>query len=193
MEAQKQAADTFPLYQSHSPDEKVEILFRKYYPSLCKSLYRILKDSSLAEDIVQEVFLKVWDKRESLELNEAIQAYLYRSCYHAALNLLKKQQPLHALPSLTVEVCSDEDTAKTLHFLETEQIILAAIEKLPPQTKRVFSLSRFEELSYKEIAQKLDISLKSVEKHISIALQRLREQLKEHLSTLLLILLSQLF
>lgn len=193
MEAQKQSAEILSLFQNQSPDEKVEILFRTYYPSLCKSLYRILKDVSLAEDIVQEVFLKVWDKRANLELNEAFQAYLYRSCYNTALNFLKKQKSFYELSDIPVEVCGDDGAEKTLLFLETEAKILASIETLPPKTKSVFSLSRFEELSYKEIAERLNISLKSVEKHMGIALQRLRDQLKEYLLGLLLLLFVQLF
>lgn len=177
-------------YPTLSPDEKVEMLFRSFYPALCKSLYRILKDISLAEDIVQEVFLKVWDKRHNIELNEASQAYLYRSCYNTALNFLKQQKPSGELGKLTDTLSNGEDAEKTLSYLETETQILQAIEALPPQTKRVFSLSRFEELSYKEIASRLDISIKSVEKHMGIALQRLRESLKEFLFVLLIILFS---
>lgn len=193
MEAQKQPAEPLSLFQNQSPDEKVEILFRTYYPSLCKSLYRILKDVSLAEDIVQEVFLKVWDKRDTLALHGASHAYLYRSCYNTALNFLKKQKPQYELSSVPIDICSDDGAEKALLFLETEAKILAAIETLPPKTKSIFSLSRFEELSYKEIAERLEISLKSVEKHMGIALQRLREQLKDYLPGLLLILLSQIF
>lgn len=181
------------LYQHLSPDEKVEVLFRSYYPALCKSLYRILKDVSLAEDIVQEVFLKVWDKRHTIELNEASQAYLYRSCYNTALNFLKQQKTSGELGSLHETLSSGEDAESPLTYLETESIILESIEALPPQSRRVFSLSRFEMLSYKEIAARLDISVKSVEKHMSIALQRLRESLKDYLYALLVFLLSQLF
>lgn len=181
------------LYQHLSPDEKVEVLFRSYYPALCKSLYRILKDVSLAEDIVQEVFLKVWDKRHTIELNEASQAYLYRSCYNTALNFLKQQKTSGELGSLHETLSSGEDAESPLAYLETESIILESIEALPPQSRRVFSLSRFEMLSYKEIAARLDISVKSVEKHMSIALQRLRESLKDYLYALLVFLLSQLF
>lgn len=193
MEAQKLAEESLSLYQNLSPDEKVEVLFRKYYPALCKSLYRILKDVSLAEDIVQEVFLKVWNKRDSLQLDEAIQGYLYRSCYHTALNFIKQQKPSSDMSITPMAAISGEDSEKALNFLETEEQILLAIDKLPPKTKQVFNMSRFEELSYKEIAERLDISLKSVEKHMGIALQRLRENLKEYLYGLLLFLLTQLF
>ena len=86
-----------------------------------------------------------------------------------------------------------ESAEKQMNLLETEQQILQAIDALPPKTKLVFSMSRFEELSYKEIADRLDISLKSVEKHMGIALQRLRENLKEYLVGLALFLISDFF
>lgn len=193
MEIQNQAEEPVSLYQNLSPDEKVEILFRKYYPALCKSLYRVLKDAALAEDIVQEVFLKVWNKREDLQLDEAFHGYLYRSCYNSALNFLKQQKHTSDISVTPIAAHSDEDAEKTLNFLETESQILLAVENLPPKTGQVFKMSRFEELSYKEIAEKLNVSLKSVEKHMGIALQRLRLSLKEYLHGIILFLLTNLF
>src|SRR6476620_7463825 len=161
MEEEKPAGMVVSLYQNLTPDEKVEVLFRKYYAGLCKSLYKVLRDATFAEDIVQEVFLKVWEKRETLQMDDAIQSYLYRSCYNTALNFLKQQKKNTDIDSLEVAVPGGEAAEKNLAFLETEAEILKAIDSLPPKTKLVFSLSRFEELSYKEIAERLDISLKS--------------------------------
>lgn len=192
MEEEKTAGAVVSLYQNLTSDEKVELLFRKYYAPLCKSLYRMLRDATFAEDIVQEVFIKVWEKRESLEMNEAMQAYLYRSCYNAALNFLKTQKQSTDIDSLEIPVAGGETAEKTLNLHETEAQIRKAIEALPPKTQMVFTLSRFEELSYKEIAERLDISVKSVEKHMGIALQRLRENLKEYLVAVLLLLMQGL-
>ena len=195
MKADERTGQPVSLYQNFSPEEKVELLFRKYYAPLCKSLYRTLRDASFAEDIVQEVFLKVWDMRETLKMDEGIQSYLYRASYNSALNFLKQQKQKQAVDIDTLEVGlpGNETPEKHLSLLETEADILKAIDSLPPKTKLVFSMSRFEELSYKEIADHLDISLKSVEKHMGIALQRLRENLKEYLVGLLLLLMSDLF
>ena len=193
MEEEEPAGTVVSLYQDLTPDEKVEILFRKYYAGLCKSLYKILRDATLAEDIVQEVFLKVWEMRETLKMEEAIQSYLYRSCYNTALNFLKQQKKNTDIDSLELSIAGTETAEKSLSFRETEAEILKAIDALPPKTKLVFSLSRFEELSYKEIADRLDISVKSVEKHMGIALQRLRENLKDYLVAVLLVLVSDLF
>ena len=193
MEVNQPTEKVVSLYQDITPDEKVEILFRKYYAGLCKSLYKILRDATLAEDIVQEVFLKVWEMRETLKMEEAIQSYLYRSCYNTALNFLKQLKKNTDIDSLELSIAGTETAEKSLSFRETEAEILKAIDALPPKTKLVFSLSRFEELSYKEIADRLDISVKSVEKHMGIALQRLRENLKDYLVAVLLVLVSDLF
>jgi RNA polymerase sigma-70 factor (ECF subfamily) len=193
MQVEEAGSQTLSIYDHLSPEEKVEQLFRQYYAGLCKSLYRTLRDASLAEDIVQEVFLKVWDMRATLRLDEAVPAYLYRSCYHAALNFLKRQKQQTDINALA-EVMPGGDTAEQhLGMLETEGRVLQAIEALPPKTRLVFSLSRFEELSYKEIAERLDISVKAVEKHMGIALQRLRENLKDYLVGVILLLISELF
>jgi RNA polymerase sigma-70 factor (ECF subfamily) len=193
MQVEEAGSQILSIYDHLSPEEKVEQLFRQYYAGLCKSLYRTLRDASLAEDIVQEVFLKVWDMRATLRLDEAVPAYLYRSCYHAALNFLKRQKQQTDINALA-EVMPGGDTAEQhLGMLETEGQVLRAIGALPPKTRLVFSLSRFEELSYKEIAERLDISVKAVEKHMGIALQRLRENLREYLVGLILLLLSELF
>lgn len=186
-------AKTLSMYSSLGAEKKVEWLFRKYYVPLCKSLYRTLRDASFAEDIVQEVFLKVWEMRENLKMDEAIQAYLYRSCYNSALNFLKSKKPQTGLELLNEVLPGTETAEMQMNLLETEEQILQAIDALPPKTKLVFSMSRFEELSYKEIAERLDISLKSVEKHMGIALQRLRENLKEYLVGLVLFLISDIF
>ena len=190
MEVEKPEDKVVSLYQHLTPDEKVEVLFRKYYAALCKSLYKVLRDATIAEDIVQEVFLKVWEKRESLQMDEAVHSYLYRSCYNTALNFLKQQKKNTDIDSLEMSVAGSDTAEKDITFLETEAEILKAIDALPPKTKLVFSLSRFEELSYKEIAERLDISVKSVEKHMGIALQRLRENLKDYLVAVFLVLLQ---
>jgi RNA polymerase sigma-70 factor, ECF subfamily len=177
-------------FQNNSSEEVIEALFRSYYPVLCKSLFKILKDVSLAEDIVQEVFLKIWDMRADLKMNEGIKSYLYKACYNTALNHIKTEKRESELDANSNLLISYESAERSLNFLEAESQIMKAIELLPPKTQLVFTLSRFEELSYKEIAERLDVSVKSVEKHMGIALQRLRENLKELLISFILMVIS---
>ncbi|WP_224995322.1 RNA polymerase sigma-70 factor [Cesiribacter sp. SM1] len=183
----EQAKDIVSLYDYQSPEEKIEALFRSCYPMLCKSLYRILRNTEEAEDIVQETFLKLWDRRQSLELGPATISYLYRACYNTALNVLRQRKPQEQPEAAAAMLASDDTADKSMQLMEVEERIAQAIESLPPNTRMVFSLSRYEEMSYKTIAEHLDISVKAVEKHMGIALGRLRYQLSDLLCLLLLI------
>ena len=169
-----------------SPEAKIEALFRAHYPALCKSLYRILRSSEEAEDIVQEVFLKLWDRRQTLDVGAATIGYLYRACYNTALNALRQRKPQEA-PEAAATLAGDSRADEHLTTLEVEERIARAIDALPPKTRLVFSMSRYDELSYKAIDEHLDISVKAVEKHMGIALERLRHHLQDLLCLLLLI------
>ncbi|WMJ72972.1 RNA polymerase sigma-70 factor [Cytophagaceae bacterium ABcell3] len=192
----KTGADTantdYSVFRNFTPEEKVEVLFRELYAPLCKSLYNLLRDSSAAEDIVQEVFLKIWDRRDKLQIDQGIKSYLYRSCYNSALNFLKLQKKISGDDVAGMDIMGYMDTEKNMLFREAESSVYKAIDSLPPKTKIVFSLSRFEELSYKEIADRLEVSVKAVEKHMGIALQRLKNSLKDVVAALIISLISQI-
>lgn len=180
------------LSPAQSPEEKIEQLFHAHYPALCKSLYRILRSSEEAEDVVQEVFLKLWDRRQTLEIGPATIGYLYKACYNTALNALRQRKAAEQPEAAALLVAADEADGM-LQLAETEARIAMAIAALPPKTKLVFSLSRYEELSYKAIAEQLEISVKAVEKHMGIALERLRFQLQDLLCLLLALSFFPLF
>lgn len=173
------------FHQHQSSEEKIELLFRAYYARLCKSLYRVLRNTEEAEDIVQETFLKLWDRRQQLEIGPGTPSYLYRACYNTALNVLRQRKPQEQ-PEAAGALAGDNRADGALELLELEERIALAVEALPPKTRLVFSMSRYDQLSYKAIAEHLDISLKSVEKHMGIALERLRHHLHDLLCLLLL-------
>nr|WKN38525.1 RNA polymerase sigma-70 factor [Tunicatimonas sp. TK19036] len=167
---------------SYSPDESlVERYFRDYYAPLCKTVHKMVRSSAIAEDIVQDVFVKVWRNRAQLDQQQSIKSYLYRAAINTALNYLEKTKPNTSLDDTFEHAWSANDTDNMLAYQETEQRIQAAIDTLPPKCKVVFMLSRFEDQSYAEIAQALDISVKAVEKHMGKALKILREQLKDYI------------
>ena len=154
-------------------------IFTQYHRELCKIAYRKVGDFQVAEDLVQELFLEFWRRKTKLSGVEQLSNYLRRSislkCYDHLRSILKDDSQVIKLDGIDVEDVStqyqDEENDERL------QKLMSAIQKLPPKRKVVFILSRFDNKSYKEIAADLDISVKSVEKHISKALLQLRSWL----------------
>lgn len=155
-----------------------EQIFKLNYQILCKHVVRITRDIDAAEDIVQEVFVNLWDKdQRDIENPEA---YLYKACINKALNFVSVNNRRTEInktsiyPNHPTETRSLEDD---LEFKELEQQVLSLIESLPQMCKKVFLLSRYEEMSHKEIAAFLEISPNTVDNHIKKALSVLRKVL----------------
>jgi len=166
------------------------MLFRTYYQPLCNYAYTFVQDRDEAEEIVQSAFLSIWEKREMLEIRTAVKPYLYAMVRNACLNVLKHQKVKlqHAELELAVAERSSESVARTVMASELEHNIFRAMEALPQQCRIIFKLSRFEELKYAEIAAELNISIKTVENQMGKALKIMREQLKEYLPLLLILM-----
>ena len=163
--------------------EQLEILFKMHYKSLCIVAKNIVNDYSMAEDVVQEVFLKIWKGRGKLQINATLKGYLYKSTVNTALNFLEKNK--RSMPTesekITELLGAQGKTQDSLVQQELEQLIADTIHALPEKCKQVFMMSRFEQLKYAEIAQKLGISIKTVENQMGKALSRIREVLREYL------------
>lgn len=165
------------------------MLFREHYVSLCNDVNRLLRDESLSEDLVQEVFIKVWEKKNEVDMNDRFIYYLKRSCYHAALKYLNsKNYQLDTDSNEQFETPSQTD--EDLLSKELQEKIQRALTSLPEKTQLIFTLSRYEELTYKQIAEHLNLSIKAIEKHMGKALQQLRTSLHEHLPSLLYLFLE---
>lgn len=167
-----------------------EMLFRTYYQPLCNYAYTFVQDRDEAEEIVQSTFLNVWEKRDNLSIHTGVKPYLYAMVRNASLNVLKhekiKQQ--HVTMELAVAERSVESVARTVMASELETKIYKAMDKLPEQCRLVFKLSRFEELKYSEIAEQLNISIKTVENQMGKALKIMRDQLKDYLPLLIVLM-----
>lgn len=176
-------------------EESFEAVFKTYFKALHAYAMAILKESESAEEIVQSVFLKLWEKRETLEINSSLKSYLYRAVYHDSLNHInhlkvKRKHWDHAHYEMTQgkpEQVGEQIKGQENELLERFQL---ALEKLPEKCRMVFNLSRFEELKYQEIADRLDISIKTVEAHMGKALKTMRVELAEFLPLLLMFLIS---
>jgi RNA polymerase sigma-70 factor, ECF subfamily len=177
-----------PLIHSASRLNDLESVFRQWYPSLCHSTYRIVKDKDKAEDIVQDVFVKMWENRKEIEINISVKSYLFRSCINTALNEIARQKNAIHVSSENELIIDSQNTGDNIEQQDLQHRIDEGLNLLPPACKSVFILSRFEEMSYKEIAQTLDVSIKTVENQMGKALKILREHLKDYLIILILLL-----
>lgn len=170
-----------------APQQAVEKLFQLYYSDLCKSVYRILKDEGLAEDIVQEVFYELWRKRDRLGVQTSFRAYLKRAAINKSLNYIRDNKIKFDGDEHYAYIESKENLSKQIELKNLKEIVDQEIDKLPPKCRRAFILSRYDDLSYKEIAAEMEISTKTVEKHISKALKILNHVLRPYLQMIIII------
>lgn len=161
-------------------------LFQLHYLPVCRTIHRLVRDRSTVEDLAQEVFLRFWNKRHQINITSSLSAYIRRMATNEALGYLRSKKTFE-----DEEVILNEDRqsgqnveAQLLHS-ELEDHIKAAINELPPKCRAVFVLSRFEELTYQEIADRMEISIKTVENQMGRALRILRTKLKSYLTLLL--------
>ena len=169
----------------------INILFDQHYKELSRYAFSILKNQEESEDIVQKLFVKLWEKRTEMDAIENIRAYLYRSVYNMSLNAQKRASRSTSLEETTVLQTLTEpgDSSETVVSGELNTLIHQAVNSLPEKCRVVFQLSRFEQLSYREISEQLNISTKTVENQIGKALKVMREALKEYMPLLVLTIL----
>lgn len=158
-------------------------IFDRHYPLLLSDIYRLLPDESTCQDLAQELFVDLWNKRESLDIHTSLRAYLRRAAVNKSLNYIKANRrhsfedadDLGHLPDTSALDTYNRETKETL-----EDALHDAIRALPEKCRVVFNLSRFEQLSHREIAEKLGISVKTIENQITKAMKMLRDALSNH-------------
>jgi RNA polymerase sigma-70 factor, ECF subfamily len=175
-----------------SDEQAFEQLFKTYYGSLCHFAARILKDNETAEEVVQETMVKIWENRHTLKVNTSVRNYLVTAVRNRCLNQLQhdKVRMLHARK--IIEAASPE-TDYSDGFLDPglAEKIEASILSLPEKRREIFRLNREEGLKYREIADKLNLSLKTVEAQMGLALRTLRDKLKDFTSIILFLCVFQ--
>ncbi|MBK8144340.1 MAG: RNA polymerase sigma-70 factor [Bacteroidetes bacterium] len=159
-----------------------EEVYKTYFKALYVYAYTLLKDELQAEEIVQNLFLKIWDRRDRMQIESSLKAYLYKSVYHDSLNYLKHVKVKATYEQHATHVMKNQRSESSSHrtmYNNLEEKLRAALNELPEQCRTVFQLSRYEELKYREIADRLQISEKTVENHMGKALKLLRVKLAE--------------
>ncbi len=158
------------------PYQQFQQVFEQYYNALCNYAFTFLKESSSSEDVVQEVFVKIWEKRQDLVTSDTIRFYLFRAVRNNCLTWLQNEKK-----TVMVELNDyDAPDTQTSHMddekpeVDYRQQLAEAMNQLPPKCREVFVLSRLSKQSYKEIAGTMNISVKTVENQIGKALKLLR-------------------
>ncbi len=160
-----------------------EELFRAYYAPMCDYCMRYVSDEDIAQEIVQDLFFKIWVRRDELEINTSIKSYLYMALRNHALNHinhLKIHDRYHQFIEMRAKTDIDYPT-DILEEQDMERIMKQAVGMLPEKRREIFELSRFDNLKYNEIADKLNISVKTVESQMTKALDQLRKVLDKFL------------
>lgn len=164
-----QEAHAYRQFQQH---------FTNYYSPLCNYAFTFVNDRELSEDIVQELFTKIWEEKRELVMSESIRFYLFTAVRNNCISHLRKEKR-------SPEVGWEEETAAEIPIVPGQKedyrsLLLLAIEALPPKCREIFLLSRMGNLSYKEIAEFLGLSVKTVENQLGKALKIMRNILREH-------------
>jgi RNA polymerase sigma-70 factor (family 1) len=161
-----------------SAQNEFRLIYEEHYNSLCRAAYRILKEKEGAREVVQQVFLDLWTKANWNDL-QSVKGYLYVSVYNRSINFIDKRKRFVSEESIP-EILEHHQAEVELE--ELRNAIHLGIEALPDRCKEVFLLSREDEMTYQQIANHLGLSIKTVERHMGIALHKLREYLDVHWS-----------
>jgi RNA polymerase sigma-70 factor (ECF subfamily) len=168
----------------NNDEEFLKVIFRLYYSGLCSYAATLVKVPDLAEEIVQETFIKFWENRADIEINHSFRSYIFRSVHNNCINFLKKSEVLkRQSKEMEEEILYHNEIAlrnfspeiiDNLISEEMEASLSVVLNALPPQAGKIFMMSRFDQLSYQEIAESLGISVNTVKTQMKRTLSKLR-------------------
>jgi RNA polymerase sigma-70 factor, ECF subfamily len=182
----------------NSPDlilkRKFEVLFKEHFTSLSYFARKYTGDLDSAKELVHTVFIRIWENRHEFEWEKPAKSYLFTAVYNRSMNYIRDNRRFisHDAASEQKLIIDESVYADTAEQAELEERIRKALMALPEKCREVFELSRFEGKKYGEIASQLNISVKTVETHMSKALQILKAELKDYLTVLILLLLKNM-
>lgn len=160
-----------------------EVMYKTHYSALCSYAHGFLKDPDAAEEVVQEMMFRIWTGRESLVIETSLRSYLFRAVRNGCMNVLKHLNIREEYKSFREREMGETQRSNEDEMIvsELEQKIREAIDHLPVERRKVFILSRYDGLTYGQIAEKLGLSVKTVENQMGKALKSLREELSDYL------------
>lgn len=177
--------------QDQSVEDQFEQVFRSHFKSLHSYACTILRDAIMAEEIVQGMFVKLWEKKEDISIRENVAVYIYRAVHNECLNYLKHLKVRSAYQAFVMRrhiSYEQEEAAEKVGLSQLEEKLDEALKELPEQCRTIFQLSRYEDLKYREIADTLGLSVKTVENQMGKALKLLRMKLVDFLPFIIAII-----
>ena len=165
----------------HDDGVAFRYLFEHYYPSLCLFAKRFIDDRETREDIVQEVFFRLWDKRKQITVMSSAQNYLLTSVRNLCLNYLRRQETQQSFEKSLFDQPEDEEGDRLIQLRELEELLAQTLALMPPEYRLAFELNRMEGKSLDEVAQQMGVSTRTVERYRDKALALLHTELKDYL------------
>jgi len=173
----------------------LRFFFDKYYDNLCNYVNLYIHDKYVSEDIVQDIFIYFWEKRGIIMIDTSVKSYLFRASRNKFLNYLRNEKSHRAIRdevnANSVTFVNPDDNS--IDSINLEEIISASIENLPPRCREVYLFHKIDELSYEEIAYRMDIAVKTVENQMTIAHKKLKEQLAPYYDQIFVLVLIGIF
>lgn len=174
-------------------DKRVfELFYKQYYKQLFAVAYRYVGQMEVAEEIVHDLFINIWNKAEQLNIQHSIKSYLFKAIVNSSLNYIKKEK-MQTEKRLAYLAVQDNEVSLDEESKETDEKLLKSLEEalelLPAKCKQVMYLSRFGKLKQQEIAAQMEISLKTVKNHLTYGFQKLRDHLANQQELIILVLL----
>ncbi len=186
MEEIRKDNDSFVLLALQEGQEKAyDYIFRKYYKALCAQANAYVSDLDLSQSLVQDCFIRFWEKRHQATTIDNLASYFSFMVRNKCIDHLRKEHRLSPIEYASVEEADNQESDSILLSHEFEEKLIEALSALPERCRTAFEYSRFENLSYPEIAKKMGISVKAVEALMSRSLKVLRKELKDYLPALI--------
>jgi len=173
-------------------EKAYELLFQTYYKKLCSYSFGVVKDMVIAEEIVQDFIFKLWENPNYVTTHQKLRPYMFRSVYNNSLQYLKTRARFDENSDLIFSMQeSYEKSEQQVEYDELYDALERSLSSLPTKTREIFTLNREEDLSYKEIAIRVNLSVKSVEYHISKAMKLIEFGIKNFITILLLLFIKK--